>query len=107
LADEHDDSIDDLDCLVANESIRVSTYSPLKIGKGLRTLRKHTSFMNGYKRRMVKGEPGDEIAISPSKEHIVLDTKTGLTSQNSPVQNEMTINQALRTQRAGTVKFQP
>ena len=30
--DEESDSSDDLACLVANESIRVATYSPLKIG---------------------------------------------------------------------------
>ena len=105
IKQEDSDSSDGLSCLVANESIRVSTYSPRGIGKGLRSLRKHASFMGSYKRRIIQCEPGKEPVLSGKKEHLVMDTKTGLTSNNSPIQNEMAINQALRTQRTGTVKF--
>lgn len=95
------DSSDGSNCLVANESIRVSDHSP-----GLRRIRKQVSFRNSYKRRIVDHArcSRPESPSCANKEHLNY-SPTALLSNNSPVQDEIAVSQMSRPHRSSrTVK---
>lgn len=100
-ADNGDTDSDGSDCLVANESIRVSNNSP-----GLRRIRKQVSFLNSYKRRIVDhGHCSQhESPECANKEHLNYSPQAALLSNNSPVQEEIAVSQMSRPHRSSNIR---